>query len=101
LKMGYRLVRACRDSLLLRRGEQMRGHEFHYSDWVARPPELSHAYEITSRRGEEARLEGVAQGNLLASYIHLHFGARPSLAARFVQTCAKRRKKCRPKIMTF
>lgn len=87
LKMGYRLVRACRDSLLLRRGEQMRGHEFHYSDWVARPPELSHAYEITSRRGEEARLEGVAQGNLLASYIHLHFGARPSLAARFVQAC--------------
>jgi cobyrinic acid a,c-diamide synthase len=91
LRMGYRLVTACRDSLLLRRGEQIRGHEFHYSDWVDQPPDLRYAYEIVPRRGEEARREGYAQGNLLASYVHLHFGARLDLAIRFVNACMRRR----------
>jgi cobyrinic acid a,c-diamide synthase len=86
LTMGYQQVRAVRDCLLLRQGQSTRGHEFHYSDWVHHGP-LPHAYEITSRWGEQARAEGVAQGNLLASYVHLHFGAHPDLARNFVRAC--------------
>jgi cobyrinic acid a,c-diamide synthase len=89
LTMGYRLVTASRDSLLLRRGEQARGHEFHYSDWVDYPANLPYAYEIAPRRGEEVRSEGVAENNLLASYVHLHFGAHPCLASNFVDACAR------------
>ena len=88
LTMGYRLVTARRDSLLLRQGERTRGHEFHYSDWVGCPADLPYAYEIAPRQGEEVRLEGIAQGNLLASYVHLHFGAHPALAPNFVSVCA-------------
>jgi cobyrinic acid a,c-diamide synthase len=86
LTMGYRQVTALRDCLLLGQGESTRGHEFHYSDWVERWP-LPQAYQIAPRQGEEAWAEGVAQGNLLASYVHLHFGARPDLARNFVRAC--------------
>jgi cobyrinic acid a,c-diamide synthase len=89
LRMGYRQISARRDSILLKRGEQTRGHEFHYSDWVKPADDLPHAYQIRSRHGEAARPEGFAQGNLLASYVHLHFGAHPHLAENFVQACVR------------
>ncbi|MCX7671974.1 MAG: cobyrinate a,c-diamide synthase, partial [Anaerolineae bacterium] len=87
LIMGYRVVAAERDSLLLRRGEEVRGHEFHYSIWNERPADLPAAYRIAPREGTIGQVEGYAEGNLLASYVHLHFGARPELAERFVLAC--------------
>ena len=87
LVMGYRQVIACRDSLLLPQGEQVRGHEFHYSDWTDLPADLPYAYEVVSHEGETARREGFARGNLLASYTHLHFAARPEMAERWVRAC--------------
>jgi cobyrinic acid a,c-diamide synthase len=88
LTMGYRVVTAERDSLLLRRGEEVRGHEFHYSTWTDRPDAAPAAYQIAPRNGHEApRLDGYTRGSLLASYVHLHFNARPELASRFVSAC--------------
>lgn len=87
LVMGYRQLVARRDSLLLKRGDQVRGHEFHYSDWWDGPAELPAAYDVVTDEGEPSRTEGFAGGNLLASYIHLHFAARPAMASRWVQTC--------------
>ncbi len=80
--MGYRQVTAEQDTLLLRARQSTRGHEFHYSNWVT----ADHfAYCIAPRVGRESRLEGYTEGNLLASYVHLHFGANPHLAVNFVQ----------------
>jgi cobyrinic acid a,c-diamide synthase len=101
LTLGYRTVRAVRDSWLLRAGETLRGHEFHYSVWHDRPDEIPPAYEIAPMTHHHAssrtamgsqsdvmmrqnRREGAHIANLLASYVHLHFLARPELAARFV-----------------
>jgi cobyrinic acid a,c-diamide synthase len=90
LTMGYRHVTAQRDTPLLCAGEQTRGHEFHYSDWDhAGVAADDYAYQITPREGEERRLEGFARGNLLASYVHLHFAAHPAMATRFVEACAR------------
>ncbi|MGQ9903512.1 MAG: cobyrinate a,c-diamide synthase [Anaerolineae bacterium] len=91
LTMGYREVVARRDTLLLRAGQTARGHEFHYSAWEA-PDAVAaeHAYEIaprTSGHDSARRAEGFARGNLLASYVHLHFAAHPDLAWRFVNAC--------------
>jgi cobyrinic acid a,c-diamide synthase len=88
LTMGYRQVTAARDLILARQGEQFRGHEFHYSDWLDRPVDLPHAYTIASRTDEGVHHEGYSRGNLLASYIHVHFASRPELARRFVSACA-------------
>lgn len=89
LTLGYREVTALRNSLLLRAGESVRGHEFHYSDWLERPEDLPAAYAIQPRKPGALRLEGIVQGNVLASYVHLHFGAMPQMARRFVQACAE------------
>lgn len=83
-RLGYATVRATRDTILLRAGETVRGHEFHYSMWEGTPEDLPHAYAVLARRGDDVpRFEGFAQGNVLASYVHLHFGAMPTLADRF------------------
>lgn len=89
LTMGYRVATAERDSFLLRRGEEVRGHEFHYSTWIDRPADAPSAYRITARHGRDLRSEGYAEANLLASYVHLHFSARPELATRFVRACLR------------
>lgn len=87
LTVGYRTVKALRPSLLLRESEEVRGHEFHYSVWDGLPPQPPYAYAWKERTGEGIRHEGWAEGALLASYVHLHFGARPDLASRFVAAC--------------
>lgn len=76
---GYQEATALVDTFLLRAGETVRGHEFHYSTWDG----PAGAYRVT-KRGKE-RVEGYAGGNILASYIHVHFGSKPVLARRLVQ----------------
>lgn len=86
LTLGYREVRARRDTFLLRAGEAVRGHEFHYA--VSAPPAPADAaFDLVG----DGRLEGVARGSVLGSYVHLHFGADPRLAPRFVEACAAAR----------
>jgi cobyrinic acid a,c-diamide synthase len=88
LTLGYRVVRAVKDNWLWRAGEMMRGHEFHYSIWEGRPQDLSPAYDLLPNVFQtQTRTEGVQMGPLLASYVHLHFLARPEIAQRFVAAC--------------
>ncbi|GGE13280.1 cobyrinate a,c-diamide synthase [Marinithermofilum abyssi] len=83
--LGYREVRALSDTVLLKKGETARGHEFHYSTLFWNEADPAHAYEVKGRRGKKK--EGVVAGNLLAGYTHLHFASNPSMAERWVETC--------------
>jgi cobyrinic acid a,c-diamide synthase len=85
LTLGYRTIRAQADSWLWRAGETVRGHEFHYSRWEQRPDGAATLYTCLPDASYSAeRPEGARYGNLLASYIHIHWLAAPQLAARFV-----------------
>ncbi len=93
LTLGYRTVRATRDSWLWRAGETIRGHEFHYSTWENRPADLVSAYELGPNEFQgEVRTDGAQIGNVFASYVHLHFLAYPIIAERFVSAAASMRK---------
>jgi cobyrinic acid a,c-diamide synthase len=87
LKMGYREVSALEPNLMLDKDEKARGHEFHYSEWIKPEGSDAFAYAIQSRMGGEAKSEGFAKKNLLASYVHLHFASNPNLAQNFVNAC--------------
>jgi len=78
---GYAEGVALRDSVVVRRGQKVRGHQFHYSRWIRKPAPA--AYRVRSRH------EGYARGNIHASYLHLHFGGAPDCAARFVESAAR------------
>jgi len=59
----------------------VRGHEFHYSGCEDRPADLPPAWLLLPRSGEgDSRPERARLGGLWASYVHLHFAARPGLA---------------------
>ncbi len=91
--LGYRVATALDHNLLLPAGTQVRGHEFHYSVWDVAPEELAgrHAWSLRRHQGDgAARLDGYAQDNLLASYLHVHFGQDPELARRFVARMVER-----------
>ncbi len=79
---GYKQVRNLRDTILAPAGAATRGHEFHHSRWDA-PPETA-AYAASDPAGKGTRPEGYARGNILASYVHLHFHACPDRARRLV-----------------
>jgi cobyrinic acid a,c-diamide synthase len=86
--LGYRHATALRSNLLAEPGEALRGHEFRYSSWV-RDIDVADdtaAWHVKGTRGEVPNdTVGYARGNLLASYLHVHFGQRRELAERFVQ----------------
>ncbi|HEX8274452.1 MAG TPA: cobyrinate a,c-diamide synthase [Longimicrobiaceae bacterium] len=85
--LGYREVVALRDSPLARAGDTVRGHEFHYS---ARE---SAAGEPAYRRADGAETEGVVagpRGNVLATYLHVHFATDPRMAERLVAAAGSR-----------
>jgi cobyrinic acid a,c-diamide synthase len=86
--LGYRHATALRSNLLAEPGDSLRGHEFRYSSWVrdANVAEDTAAWQVRGTRGD-APIDavGYARGNLLASYLHVHFGQRRELATRFVE----------------
>jgi cobyrinic acid a,c-diamide synthase len=67
--------------------QSARGHLFHRSQ-IFGEESTSRCYRLRTTRGDSAT-EGYQQGNVLASYVHLHFGSRPALAAAFVDRCEK------------
>lgn len=84
LTLGYREVEACENTPLLKRGERVRGHEFHWSVLTEQPAQEQAVYRVVD---QENRLEGFRVGSVWASYIHIHLGSSPGLARRFVETC--------------
>lgn len=80
--LGYVEPVARRDSLLLRQGQRVRGHEFRYSYLVPEEDPFPYAYDLPG-----GRTEGYVHGKLLASQIHIHFAHNPQLAANFLAAC--------------
>jgi cobyrinic acid a,c-diamide synthase len=85
--LGYREVTLTAPGLLGPAGTTARGHEFHYSEIVGEPVGVSRLYRLTPRRGGAAVSEGYSEKNVLASYVHLHFGSNPEVARHLVASC--------------
>ena len=49
-------------------------------------------YSLRKRRGGETSLEGYRAGNVLASYVHVHWASNARVPAALVESCASFRK---------
>jgi cobyrinic acid a,c-diamide synthase len=83
VQFGYVTVEFTEDCLLGRKGTVVRGHSFHYSR-IACQPEMETSYRVQYSMSGKEELEGFHRGNVLASYIHLHFRANPTVVEHFV-----------------
>jgi len=86
-RFGYRQLLTLEDSILSPRGQFYRGHEFHWSRITGHNGGLKPAYQMQNAEGDVIGYEGFVAPNLLASYVHLHFGQNPLLVDKFVQHC--------------
>jgi cobyrinic acid a,c-diamide synthase len=89
LVIGYREVTLTAAGPLGPAGTRARGHEFHSSRLGAVPASVARLYTVNDGRGGTSRAEGFAVGATLMSYVHLHFGSNPALAAHFTDACRR------------
>jgi cobyrinic acid a,c-diamide synthase len=83
VNFGYVSVELTQNCLLGERGTQLRGHSFHHSRLVGESATTTNyhlQYSLSGRQEDE----GYSFRNVLASYIHLHFGSAPSVAQHLV-----------------
>ena len=80
---GYMEMTAKKDTLLCKKGEKIRAHEFHYfvSD--------NNGDAFTADKGDKAWDCVVAEGNLIAGFPHIYFYANPSFAENFIKKCGE------------
>ncbi|WP_084032033.1 cobyrinate a,c-diamide synthase [Desulfonatronum lacustre] len=87
--LGYRKVELLADSVLGPVGTVLRGHEFHYSKLEGLSENACEpAFRVADRRDRES-LAGFRHSNVMASYVHLHFGSHPPAAAAFTRACER------------
>ncbi|MBI4680791.1 MAG: cobyrinic acid a,c-diamide synthase, partial [Nitrospirae bacterium] len=83
--LGYREILLKEDCMLGRRGDKLKGHEFHYSEIIKNSYELRvKSYKLKDGTGNYIYDEGYKYKNTLASYVHVHFGSNCGSAGEFM-----------------
>ena len=83
LTLGYRCARVLASTPAVTCGERLRGHEFHHSTCQPHSHQHPEIYEWGQTR------EGWSSDRIHASYLHLHWGAQPQVAQRWLQSCTQ------------
>ncbi|QVL52120.1 MAG: cobyrinate a,c-diamide synthase [Cyanobium sp. M30B3] len=87
LSLGYRQATALGDSLLLRQGERLWGHEFHRWQLQDAPAGAEPLWQLEGW-GCPARPEGWRRANVHASWLHLHWAGCPAIPTRLATAAA-------------
>ncbi len=81
--LGYREVELANDNILGSKGDKIRGHEFHYSKITSHHDTDGVNYNVLGEDSDD--IKSVSYKKTLASYTHLHWGARPEAARHMVK----------------
>ncbi len=86
---GYEIVVADRDNPFFPAGTRLVGHEFHYSRVTAGSDRERGVLRVERGAGIGDGRDGIVQGRVWASYLHLHAGATPGWADGFLSLAAQ------------
>lgn len=84
-RFGYCEGIAQEDTILSKKGEVVRGHEFHYSDFTSDEPTVYHMQKKMSDGTLKTWQGGYRKQNTLGTYLHTHFAGDYQMAIRFIQ----------------
>ncbi|RHR27048.1 cobyrinate a,c-diamide synthase [Clostridium sp. AF19-22AC] len=85
VRFGYIDLQAQKDGIYFKKGERLRGHEFHYWDSTDNGTDCLAVKPDKKRFWECIHMEG----SLFAGYPHIHFYSNPVFAERFIENCRK------------
>ena len=87
-RFGYIEAMAKTDTPFLKKGETIKGHEFHYWDSTNNGEELK-----AQKPGRNISWDCVsAKKNLMAGFPHFYYPSNPKLPQRFMEACRQRMK---------
>jgi len=87
--LGYVIAEATYDSVICKRGDTFRAHEFHWSRLLDVPDDIVFAYKTRKSNGKQSGTDGICKKNVLASYTHVHYSSNPELAKNILSTMVK------------
>lgn len=83
-RFGYQELISSKDTMLLREGETLRCHEFHYYDTQCNGRDY-----IAQKASTGAQwASSYASKTLYAGFAHLYYCSKPEIASRFIDACA-------------
>ena len=88
MKLNYTKGNVINGCLIAPISNEIRGHEFHFSEINSLPNDSRFAYKLEIGEGIKNHKDGLLLNNTLASYGHLYFN-RSIYAKRLVQNCVK------------
>jgi len=86
-RFGYITLKANKDNMLCKKGEEIKAHEFHHYD----ADEPGDAFEALKENGKSWSAV-VAGDTLYAGYPHFHFYSNLDFATNFYKACLKEKK---------
>ncbi|MBO8183683.1 MAG: hydrogenobyrinic acid a,c-diamide synthase (glutamine-hydrolyzing) [Archaeoglobus sp.] len=82
--LGYTVYESMKDTIISKKGDVLRGHEFHYSR-VIPSAKLDFAFKVLRGKGIGGR-DGVVRKSTLACYQHLNVLSYPEFIQNFVSS---------------
>ncbi len=79
----------ARDCALGKAGEAIMGHEFHHSEMLM-DENVKYAIRLERGTGIKDGWDGMCEGNLVASYTHIHSASFRGFPANFIKACKNR-----------
>jgi cobyrinic acid a,c-diamide synthase len=86
---GYEVAVVDRDNPFFAAGTRLVGHEFHYSRLVSGSDRERTVLRVERGTGIGDSRDGITNGRVFASYLHLHAGATPGWADGFLSLAAQ------------
>lgn len=83
--LSYVISEAQNDNIILNKGDQFKGHEFHYSKIEIDGKNPKYAFKILRGRGIDGSNDGLMENNTVASYVHTHVSACPQFGLNFTR----------------
>lgn len=86
--LSYVIAKASHDSLITSKGDEFRGHEFHYTN-IFPNDQTNFAFDIKRGRGIMNSMDGIVVGNTVANYTHIHPCSYTNFAYNFTKNVSE------------